>query len=191
MFSGETWFQLIVCMNSQTNRFPVLIHKLLVHVADDDSEWFAMSAIKITVPISFCSHEFTSCYTHTNTIFWTFDSIWETYCPSFLLPPPPQQNNATGHTDNNSMHFDVYWLLTSSNIFHAIRNHINIAQQSFNYKIYKICSTAYHSECSISYHLLCQNYYQTCYPVTCPSDKKLHENTNLHSMLHTMTTYVL
>jgi hypothetical protein len=67
MFSGETWFQLSVCMNSQTNRFPVLIHKLLVHVVDD-GEWYAMTAAKITVPISFCSHEFTSCYTHTDTI---------------------------------------------------------------------------------------------------------------------------
>jgi len=68
MFSGETWSQLIVCMNSQNNRFPVLIHKLLAHVVDD-GEWYAVSATKITVPISFCSHEFTSCYTHTDTIF--------------------------------------------------------------------------------------------------------------------------
>lgn len=68
MFSGETWFQLTVCMNSHANRFPVLIHRLLVHVADD-GEWYAMSATKITVLISFCSHEFTSCYTHTDTIF--------------------------------------------------------------------------------------------------------------------------
>lgn len=68
MFGGKTWFQLSVCMNSQTNRFPVLIHKLLVHVADD-GERCAMTATNITVPISFCSHEFTSCYTHSNTIF--------------------------------------------------------------------------------------------------------------------------
>jgi len=77
--------------------------------------------------------------------------LWETYCP------PPQQSNATAHTDNNSMHFYVYWLFTSSNIFNAIRNHINIAKQSFNYKIYHY-STAYHSECSISVHLLCREF---------------------------------
>jgi len=65
-------------MNSQTNRFPVFIHKLLVHVADD-GERYAMNAITINVPISFCSHEFTSCYTHPDTI-----------------------------SNNNSMHCDVY-----------------------------------------------------------------------------------
>jgi len=50
-----------------------------------------MSATKITVPLSFSSHEFTSCYTHTDTIFWTFDSLWETYCP----PPPAKQCNCS------------------------------------------------------------------------------------------------
>jgi hypothetical protein len=50
MFRGETWFQLGVCINSQTNRFSVLIHKLLVHVVDD-GKWYAMAATNITVPI--------------------------------------------------------------------------------------------------------------------------------------------
>lgn len=121
MFSGETLFQFSVYTNSQNNMFPALIHKVIL-LAVEDGEWYAVSANKITGPTLFCSHEFTStCYTHSDTIFWKHLFHREKPFgppPSLSLSSSHQEDTATANTANNSMHFDVYWLFTSSsNIF--------------------------------------------------------------------------